>query len=87
MVYRLIPTAPFKHSSLEYKQFLDKGKPVCFDVPVKPEPVVSGLLLGSKLLVRRTDFDGTSEPVKLRVNGQTVSISRLDGKCQVIDLK
>jgi hypothetical protein len=52
-----------------------------------PGPVVSGLLLGSRLLVRRTDFDARTSPVALKVSGQTVEVPRSEGRCLILDLK
>ncbi len=69
-----------------YREFLLHGVPVAFDVPESPGPVVSALKLGSKLLVRRTDFDGREEPVTLRVDGIEISVPRAPGRAQVIDL-
>ncbi len=63
----------------EYGEFLDKGTPVCFDVPDRPGTVVSGLLLRDRLLVRRTDFSENSAPVTLRIAGKEVRIQRGDG--------
>lgn len=72
--------------SLKYNEFLEKGKPITFDVPTWQCPVISGIKLGSKILVRRTDFDDSMEPVKLRIDNQDVRIPRAEGKCQVIML-
>ena len=46
--------------ALAYRGFLDRGIPVTFDVPRQPAPVVSGLRLGDRVLVRRTEFGGNS---------------------------
>ncbi|HEY3299113.1 MAG TPA: hypothetical protein VGK34_10720 [Armatimonadota bacterium] len=73
--------------SLEYKDFLEKGKPVTFDVPTWQGPVVSAIKLGNKVLVRRTDFDDTASPVSLKIGNETISIPRLEGKCRVITLE
>jgi hypothetical protein len=73
-------------ASLEYKEFLERGTPVCFDVPTQPGPVVSGLRLGSRLLVRRTDFGGEPGEVVIRVNGTDVKVPKADGRCQVIPM-
>ena len=43
-------------AALEYREFLDDGTPVTFHVPETESPVVSGLRLGDRVLVRRTDF-------------------------------
>ncbi|MFW6163736.1 MAG: hypothetical protein ACODAJ_13280 [Planctomycetota bacterium] len=73
-------------AALEHKAFLDEGEPVTFAVPSEPGPVVSALRLGDHLLVRRTDFDDTREPVPLAVGGQAIRVPRVEGKCQVLDL-
>lgn len=73
-------------AALEFKDFLDKGQPVTFEVPPRPGPVVSALRLGTRLLVRRSDFDDTRTPVPLKVGDTTLPIPRADGKCQIIPL-
>ncbi len=74
-------------ASLQYKDFLDGGEPISFEVPTAPGPVVSGLRLGEKLLVRRTDFTDAQENVTLTIDGKEVAIPRKDGACQIIELK
>ena len=74
-------------ASLEYKDFLDQGEPVTFKVPNKPGPVVSGLLLGNRLLVRRTDFGRARRSVKIEVRGQKIKIPRSEGACQILTLQ
>lgn len=73
-------------ASLEYREFLERGQPVVFDVPAQQGPVVSAVRLGERLLVRRTDFDGTSTPVKLPVGGKVVLVPRAEGRCQILSL-
>jgi len=73
-------------AALEHREFLDKGTPVTFAVPKRPGPVVSGLRLGDRVLVRRTDFDATREPVVLEVGQATLRVPRADGACQVLRL-
>lgn len=73
-------------ASLRYKAFLDRGEPVCFDTPKQPGPVVSGLRLGDRVLVRRTDFEPAAGPVKLTVGGQTLTVPRAPGQCQMLQL-
>jgi hypothetical protein len=74
-------------AALEYREFLDKGTPLTFQVPPKPGPVVSALRLGDRVLVRRTDFDGTAGPVSLKVGRKTLQVPRAPGRCQVLTLK
>lgn len=72
--------------SLEYREFLEKGEPVTFEVPDKQGPVISGIKLGNRLLIRRTDFDENDDPVEIEVCGKKISIGRIDGKCRKIML-
>ncbi len=69
-----------------YGAFLEAGTPVTFDTPTTPGPVVSGLRLGNRVLVRRTDFTDTTAPVRLTVDGRELEVPRKEGACQVIDL-
>ncbi|HUW30444.1 MAG TPA: hypothetical protein VM223_02405 [Planctomycetota bacterium] len=73
--------------SLQYTEFLDKGKPVLFDVPKQPGTVVSALQLGGKLLVRRTDFAGNTKPMEVTIDGKKLSVPAAPGKCSIIDIK
>lgn len=70
--------------ALEYKEFLDKGTPITYHVPKQQGPVISGLKLGNRVLIRRTDFDGTREPVEIKVAGCTLRIPRVEGRCQML---
>ena len=63
----IVPVHEVYAAALQYKDFLDEGEPICFEAPTQAGPVVSGLRLGNKALVRRTDFDGSSQMVTLRV--------------------
>ena len=74
-------------ASHPYREYLAQGEPVTFQVPTAPGPVVSAVKLGSRLLVRRTDFDARMDPVSLAVGDRTIEVPRRDGECQVIDLK
>jgi len=79
---------PVYAASFEYCDFLEKGTPVSFEVPDTPCPVVSGLKLKDRLLVRRTEFgDATGEPVELVVDGKTILVEARPGQCQILDLK
>jgi hypothetical protein len=74
-------------SALEYKEFLDRGTPVTFDVPKAAGPVVSGLRLGNRLLVRRTDFSrGAGAGAVLSVDGRKIEIPPSRGRCQILVL-
>lgn len=73
-------------ASLEYRQYLDQGEPISFEVPKQPGPVVSDLRLGDAVLVRRTDFDHHSAPVRLTVDGRTLEVPVASGRCQILRL-
>jgi hypothetical protein len=70
----------------QYGDFLEQGTPISFDVPKRPGTVVSGLRLGNRVLVRRTDFGGSTEPVEIVVGTKKIAIRPLPGKCQLLDL-
>ena len=72
--------------SLVYREFLLQGTPIEFSVPDKPGPVVSALKLGSRLLVRRTDFGRETEAVLLRVGDTEVFVPRVEGRCQILEI-
>ena len=72
---------------LEYREFLDEGEPVTFQVPDSEGPVVSALRLGNRILVRRTDFNGQGEPEALRIGESQISVPRIAGTCQIIALE
>lgn len=62
-------------AALEYRGFLDRGTPITFEVPTQPESVVSGLRLGDRVLLRRTDFgQSAAVPISLQLaeGGQVV---------------
>ncbi len=65
--------------ALQYREFLDRGDAISFAVPDRPGPVISGLRLGNKVLLRRTDFEETSGTVSLRIGNETVEIPRRSG--------
>ena len=71
----------------QYGLFLEGGTPVCFDVPKQPGTVVSALLLEDRLLVRRTDFGGSSDPVEIAVGNRKVTIEARPGEVQVVSLQ
>jgi hypothetical protein len=73
--------------SLEYEEYFEKGTPISFETPTAPGPVVSGLKLGNKVLVLRTDFTDTKDPVEVKIGSAVLSIPRVDGKCQVLTIK
>ena len=73
-------------ASHRYREFLSAGQALEFAIPKEPGAVVSALKLGSRLLVRRTDFDANQMPVPLQVGGQTIQVPRREGSCQIIEL-
>jgi hypothetical protein len=70
----------------QYGEFLENGTPIHFRVPKKPAPVVSGLRLGNRALVRRTDFGNQQEPVEILVGKHKTAVKSNPGKCQVLTL-
>lgn len=75
---------PVWAAALQYREFLDHGTPLSFFVPRRQGPVVSGLRLGDRVLVRRTDFDDSTEPVELTEDGHRLAVPRAEGRCQVL---
>lgn len=69
-----------------YAEFLEKGVPITFDVPARPGPVISGLRLGRRVLVRRTDFTSSAGPASIQVNGQALAVPSSPGQCQILTL-
>jgi hypothetical protein len=70
--------------ALRYAEFLNRGAPVTFDVPQTEGPVLSGLRLEDRLLVRRTDFAERPGPVSLRIKEGSIDVPRLEGQCQIL---
>lgn len=71
----------------EYGEFLDYGLPITFEVPKEEGAVVSGLILGERVLVRRTDFSKNFEPVTIMAGTSVIEISAKPGQCQIINVK
>jgi hypothetical protein len=71
----------------QYGQFLSKGKPINFGVPRQPGTVVSGLKLADRVLVRRTDFKKTTEPVEITINNRRIKVGVAPGRCQIISIR
>jgi len=70
----------------QYGEFLDSGLPISYEVPDQPGTVVSGLALGDRVLVRRTDFGKNREPVEIMAGSRVISVEFAPGYCQVIEL-
>ena len=68
----------------QYGEFLSNGRPVNFSVPKWPGTVISGLRLGDRVLVRRTDFKKTSQPVEIVIDDKRIKVENVPGHCQVI---
>ena len=70
-----------------YGEFLSTGKPINFSVPKQPGAVISGLKLAGRVLVRRTDFKKTSEPVEITVDDKRIKVGVTPGRCQIISIR
>jgi hypothetical protein len=70
----------------QYGDFLEHGLPITCDVPENPETVISGLALGNKALVRRTDFGESHAPANIFVGTKQMQINCVPSECQIIDL-
>jgi len=74
-------------ASLPYNDWLAFGRPITFDVPSEQAPVVSGVRLGNRVLVRRTDFGGVSAPVTILVDRKALRVPSARGQCQILSLE
>ena len=72
--------------SLAYNDFLLGGQPVTYAVPREPSTVISALRLGNRLLARRTDFGGNTQPQPLVVDGRPIDVPAVPGACQLLEL-
>lgn len=86
MAKNIVPLQKVYAESLGFADFLEKGKPVTFDVPAQPGTVISALRLDKKLLVRRTDFTANPDPVELLIDQKPLKVPSQPGKCQVLDV-
>ena len=68
----------------QYGEFLSNGKPINFSVSKQPGTVISGLRLGDRVLVRRTDFEKSSEPAEIVIDGKGIKVENVPGHCQII---
>jgi len=72
--------------STKYNEFLLNGEPINFDTPEKPGPVISGLMLGKRVLIRRSEFGGPGDVIEIKVQGKKISVPAKPGACQVFEL-
>ena len=86
LVREIRPLHQVYAAAFEYREFLEAGQPVNLTVPQTPGTVISGLRLGQRVLVRRTDLVPAKDPVALTVDGQQVSIPVVAGRCQLLQL-
>ena len=70
----------------QYADLLNRGKPVSFEVPKRPGVVVSAVVCGKRLLVRRTDFVEGQGEVEIAVGNRKIAVKPSPGKCQVLEL-
>jgi hypothetical protein len=61
--------------SLKHREILNGGEPISFETSKAPGSVISGLRLGKKVLVRRTDFGTDAKAVTIKVDGSEISVS------------
>ncbi len=71
----------------QYGQFLSKGMPINFNVPKQPGTVISGLKLGNRVLIRRTDFKKDDFPVEITIDGAKIKVPATPGRCRTISLQ
>ncbi|HCO92380.1 MAG TPA: hypothetical protein DIU00_00255 [Phycisphaerales bacterium] len=69
-----------------YGRFLSEGTPINFNVPRQPGTIVSGLKLSDRVLLRRTDFGKTNDPVEITIDNMMIKVAVPEG-CQVILLR
>jgi hypothetical protein len=78
---------PVWAAAQEFGEFLDKGVPINYRVSKIPAPVVSGLRLGNRVLLRRTDFGPKSDaPVEVEVGCFRLKVDSKPGQCQIMEL-
>jgi hypothetical protein len=71
----------------QYGEFLSNGEPINFSVPKLPAAVISGLRVGDRVLVRRTDFTGTREPAEIIIDNRRIKVGASPESCQIISLR
>jgi hypothetical protein len=71
----------------QYGEFLSAGIPINFSVPKQPATVISGLKLGDRILVRRTDFTKTNDLVEITVDNKRIKVGVEPKSCQIISIR
>ncbi|HIJ53766.1 MAG TPA: hypothetical protein HPP66_11515 [Planctomycetes bacterium] len=71
----------------QYGRFLSRGTPINFNVGTQPGTVISGLKLGKRVLVRRTDFKKTEDLVEITIGDAKIKVAAALGRCQIISLQ
>ncbi len=71
----------------QYGEFLSNGEPINFRVPKQPGTVISGLRLGDRVLVRRTDFTKTSDTAEIIVDDRRMKVGVAPKNCQIISIR
>jgi hypothetical protein len=71
----------------QYGEFLSKGEPINFNVPKQPGAIISGLKLADRVLVRRTDFGESAEPVGISIGDRRIKIQPVPRQCQILSLR
>lgn len=71
----------------QFGDFLDHGQPITFDVPDAPGTVISGLIMGDHLLIRRTDFSTNHEAVEIMAGTKVVTVEYAPGVCKILTLE
>ena len=74
-------------ASLPYSEWITEGTPITFDVPTEQGPVISGVRLGNRVLVRRSDFGEPVGSIDVIVDGRTISVPSMPGTMQVFELE
>jgi len=71
----------------QYGEFLSAGIPINFNVPKQPTAIISGLKLSDRVLVRRTDFTKTNDPVEITVDDRIIKVGVKPKSCQIISIR
>lgn len=74
-------------SALQFRDFLEHGWAITYDVPEEEGTVISGLAYKDKVLVRRTDFGSDKRPVLILAGSKLITVDYKPGICQIISLR